>query len=530
MLSNLLIVRLKTAENALKDGRLDEAFRLATAPDIREHRRGGALLCGLTDKFIERARAHFAEERFTEALGDLDKAEAGGLKSETIAELREQVRAVANEVERQARSQRRRIEKAKARVEGGSLAAGKQLLAEAGADDLDAKQLSSDIEHRRREVSEGMAHVERLVKEKQLGAAAERFRAVKRLDRHDPKVVSMESTLCARVIASAREALEAGRTRRAAEELDVLGELGRQLPARRDLEEILALTGSVSGALGQGDFEGARRNMLRLQRLSPKTSWIRTAADQLAKLDELLTNLHGGPLGDQLGGGERKIEVGGRRASLDETVAVGNKSRVAGELPSRMLLLVDGAGSYLILRDGRVSIGRATSSRPADIAILSDLAERHAEIARVEDDYFLFSPHDVQIDGRWTRHQLLRDGNRVALAKNARFSFRLPHRQSSSCTIEMSSSTKMPHDVRRVILFRQTAMLGAGKSAHVRCNSAERDMVLFERAGQLWIRALGNGRVQTEAHPVMLGEQMELFGVSFVVQPFKTFGSGRAIG
>ena len=44
MLSQLLIVRLKAAENALKDGQLDEAFRLAGAPDIREHRRGAAVL------------------------------------------------------------------------------------------------------------------------------------------------------------------------------------------------------------------------------------------------------------------------------------------------------------------------------------------------------------------------------------------------------------------------------------------------------------------------------------------------------
>ena len=44
MLSQLLFVRLKAAENALRDGRLDEAYRLASASDIREHRRGAAVL------------------------------------------------------------------------------------------------------------------------------------------------------------------------------------------------------------------------------------------------------------------------------------------------------------------------------------------------------------------------------------------------------------------------------------------------------------------------------------------------------
>ena len=47
MLSQLLFVRLKAAENALKQERLDEAYRLALAPDVREHRRGAAVLAAL---------------------------------------------------------------------------------------------------------------------------------------------------------------------------------------------------------------------------------------------------------------------------------------------------------------------------------------------------------------------------------------------------------------------------------------------------------------------------------------------------
>ena len=65
MLSGLLFVRLKAAENALRDGRYDEAYRLATAADIREHRRGAAVLSALTAHFVERARNHFRADRFT---------------------------------------------------------------------------------------------------------------------------------------------------------------------------------------------------------------------------------------------------------------------------------------------------------------------------------------------------------------------------------------------------------------------------------------------------------------------------------
>ena len=527
MFSGLLIVRLKAAENAYKDGRLDEAFRLATAADIREHRRGAALLTKLTDKFVERARAHFADERFTEALGDLDKAEAGGVKLDKIAELRQQIRVVANEVQRQERSRRERLDDAKHRMEAGSLVAGKQILAGAGDEDADARKLVGDIENRQRQVAEGFAQVQRMIKDKQLVAAIERFKKVRRLCPQAPEAAALESSLCSQVVANAREALDAGRINRAAEEVALLGEVGRLLPVRRDLEDVIEVAKAASSALDKRDFEGARRNVLRLQGLAGKVGWINKTADHLQKLDGILTALYAGPLGEHAKAhGRRQVEPTGAYApSLADTVML--KDRAAGAtLPNRLLLLVDGGGSYLLVRKDRASIGRAMTQNQADIPIRSDLAERHAEVARVEDDYFLFSSRDVDVDGRATRHHLLRNGNRVSLTRNARFTFRMPHRQSPSGLLEISSTTHMPNDVRRIILFRQTAMMGFGKSVHVACNSAVHDLILFERAGRLWVRPQRNGRIDTEARPVEIGQQMELFNISFIIQPWKTPAMG----
>lgn len=530
MFSRLLIVRLKAAEKALKDGRLDEAFRLAKAADLREHRRGAALLTKLTDRFIERARGHFAEERFTEALSDLDKAAAGGDQLERIAELRQNIRVVANEVQRQEQSRRRRIEQAKRRVEAGSLSAGHQILAGAGANDVDAQELAADIHERQRQAVEAFAQVEKMIKDKQLVAAIERFKKVKGLAPQRSEGAALESTICGQVVAHAREALEAGRIKRASEELAMLGDIGRSLPARRDMEDVIELARSASQALDRGDFESARRQVLRLQGLTSKVGWINKAADQLEQVDEILTLLYGGPLGENAKRqAVAKIAPGGAPSpSLNETVLLRERVPGVAPLPNRLLLLVDGGGSYLLLRQDRATVGRAMTQNLPDIPIRSDLAERHAEIARVQDDYFLFSSRDIDVDGRPTRHHLLRNGNRVSLARNARFTFRMPHRQSPSGLLEMSSSTHMPGDVRRVVLFRGTAMIGLGKGVHILCNSAVGDLILFERAGQLWVRPQGNGRIDPEATRVELGKQMELFGVSFVVQPWKppTLGPG----
>lgn len=523
MFNRLFTVRIKAAEKALQAGRLDEAFRLVTAPDIREHRQGPNMLSQLADKFMDRARTHLEEERFAEALHDLNKADAGGVKLEEIAELRKNIQIVADEVNRLAQSKRRRLDQAREHLNDGSLVQGRRVLAGAHAHDHDAKRLADDIEERQGRAAEGFAQVERMLKDKQLHAAIERFTRVKSLDPHAAKAIALESTLCSRVIANVNEALSAGRINHAITELGLLGTLGQSLPARRDAEETVSLIKSASAALHGGEYESARRHLLRLQRVIPKVGWVKKTAEQLEQLDDILTSLHGGPLGEYANSqGPKRTHCG----KLDETVMLPGRRPAASDLPERLLLLVDGGGSYLLLRKDRIAVGRAIARHQPDIPILSNLAERHAEISRVDDDYFLFSSRDIEVDSRSTRHQLLRDGNRIVLARNARFTFRLPHRQSPSAIIDLSSATKMPNDVRRVVLFRQTAMIGVGKTVHITCNSAAADLVLFERAGQLWVRPQRNGRVDTEARPVPIGVQMEMMNVSFVLQPWPASMAG----
>jgi hypothetical protein len=70
--------------------------------------------------------------------------------------------------------------------------------------------------------------------------------------------------------------------------------------------------------------------------------------------------------------------------------------------------------------------------------------------------------------------------------------------------------------------------MGFGKHVHVSCGSAVHDLVLFERSGRLWIRPQANGRIDTEARPIEIGQPMELFNVSFVVQPWATAGGATA--
>lgn len=550
MFSRLLFVRLKSAENALRDGRLDEAYRLATAPDIREHRRGAAVLAALTEKFIGRARNHFRADRFTEAEMDLDRAEAGQVMKEQVAELRGHIRTVAAEAQRRERSRRDRLDTAKRHIEGGSLVAGRKILEEASENDLAAQELRRKAEHRAEDVQRIVEQVEAFVAQGQLAAAAQRLRKAKAIDANDQLVTQVEAKLCDRVLANARAAIVEGRMARAADELRCLGEAGRNLPARREVNELLSLGAETIRCLQDHRYGDARRHALSLGRLLPEATWVKATAEQLRQMDDIRTALCSGPLGDRMevehrgpvrvpigepnatdaAGALRGLKAGHRTAGFDDTLALPGRVDASGGMPEKLLLLVDGGGSYLIHRGGRATIGRAAASDPADVALFSDVAERHANVTRVEDDYFLFSDKEVEVGGAKTKHQLLRDGDRMVFGNRAKLTFRLPSRKSPSAVLDLSDTTKMPHDVRRVVLFNRHATVGAGPAAHIRCQQAGPPLVLFERNGALWIRQKSDGHVDTEALELRLGEPVEIAGASLVLQPWDSRTPGaRAI-
>jgi len=525
MFSQLMFVRLKAAENALRDGRLDEAYRLATAPDIREHRRGVAVLAALTERLIERGRNHFRNDRFTEALIDLDRAEAGGVMKEQLAELRGQVQTVAAEQQRQEQSRRDRVDAARRRIEGGSLVAGRRILEQAGENDHAAQQLRQEADNRAAEIKNIIEQVQSLIESGQLAAAADRLRRAKSLDALHESVVHVEMQICKRVLDNVREAITEGRLARASDELSCLGRLGAALPPRRELADILAMVRQAAECLRTHSYAEARRHVMSLARLLPKAGWVEAAAEQLRQLDEIRTAVCAGPLGDRVDSAA-VADHPFTPPPLGDTVAIPDRVHCDAGLPERLLLLVDGGGSYLLLRGDRASIGRVMSGDPADVPVLSDLAERHASINRIDDDYFLISSKEVEVGGCKTQHHLLRDGDRIVLGQRAKFTFRIPTRKSSTAVLDLSDTTKLPNDVRRVVLLRHHATMADTPGAHIRCRHAGLPLVLFERGGAMWLRQKSDGHVDAEAVRLPLGSPVEFAGVSLVLEPWQIRAAG----
>ncbi len=533
MFSGLLFVRVKAAEQALRNNRLDEAYRLASQPDIAAHPRGAKLLAGVATALLERARAHYRADQFTEALLDLNKAQAcSDSHDPQIAELRGQILTVADEVARQEADRRNRVEEARRRLMGGSLVAGQRLIESAAADGADVAGLEKEIARKQRQAGELLSEVEAAMKQDRLAVAVDRLMRAQALDAHSELAARLENQLCEMVLRQAYDAVQAGRLKAAREALDSLKTLGREHARRVELGEILDAAAAAARAIDAARFDQAQPLAHRLQTLGPKAAWIAQAVKSLDQIDAALLALRAGPLGEPFGG-DREAGAAPPPAgdvALAETVALGARgplAEAARPIPQRLLVLIEGGGSYLLYRGQRLSIGRAASDHPADLPIFSDLSERHADIARVEDDYFILSAHDVEVSGRQTRHGLLRDRDRIVLGRRAKLTFHKPNRKSPSGTLDTSDSTKVPNDVRRVILFRESAMIGRGPNCHVTCHSAARDLVLFERGGALWIRPRGRLAGDT-AVPVELGKAIDMEGVSMTVKAWTVQAPGSS--
>lgn len=550
MFSNLTVVRLKAAENALRGGRLDEAYRLATAPDLRDHRRAQKVLTKVAGKLVQRAKNHYDSGLYDEALADLNRAAAANIDHPEINRLRDEISEAARQSRYRRQREQRRLGAARQRIEAGSLVGGQQLLDQADARDPQAEQLRRIADANAARARDEIVEAEKLLKQDEIGGAVERLRRARGLNAHDPKASELEGKIVKRLLDAAHDAVKEGRTDRAQAQLDLLRLLGRNDPRRHELERNLELIGRVARTAAAAQYDEALRVLRQLRHLLPDVRWLKEAEEQLLKLRDTRMNLLSGPLGiaaESASGAQppgQPVPVRGRAArAIDQPtvrIASGAPGPMAfwggavpgsedGGLPARLLMLIDGVGSYLLLTQPRVSIGRLTGgpgSRDsvADIALLADISRHHADIARIEDDYFIFPHRDVLIDGEPTSHRLLFDKNRITLGKLARITYRLPNPRSSTAVLTLSDSVRMSHGVRDILLFNQLAVLGPGRQCHVRLPRVKDNLILYAQKGKLFMRPQP-GRPEErfdphDKHEIRLGQPFSMLDMGFCFEPW----------
>ncbi len=520
------------AEHALKDGRLDDAHELVTASDLRDHRRAQKVLLRLVPAYMERARRRLTEGQHADALADLDKATAAGTSLDEIGTLREEVLASMNRQRREVRQRKETLEAAADRIAGGSVGAGRAILDRVD-DDSQARRLRDDADNREKAIQTAMADARRLLDAGQLGGAVEALRKARTLYPRATGLAELEAHVCDAVLTNTRSSIETGALHRAADEMALLGDLGAALPARQELRRILDLAGEAATATDARRIPDAITHLRKLSHLLPGCSWVTTALGRLVDAQSNLDEVVGGPLGS-FAAVQRRIDEPGkahamatppvreRAPSTEDTIGVDT-------VPERLLVSVDDGGGYLVLRSNRISIGRAGPGSTADLALFANLSDRHFEIARIDDDYFLFARSPIEVSGEKVTQKLLHDGDRIRVGRRGRITFRQPSRMSASAVLDLGEGLRSYNDVRRVVLFDRHALVGPHAHCHIAARGGE--LTLFERSGRFWLRETGNSRELVRsrgpARAVPMGQYVGESGVGLSIRPWTNGTSTR---
>lgn len=505
--------QIKLAAEAFKGGRLDEAFRLATsaASDTPEARR---LLADLCDPLLRRAQEHLISERFTEALCDIDRAARCGVDQHKVEDWRQRALAAMQDRQREKREQQQVIAAARERLEAGDLTLARDHLAEAVSNEA-ADELAQRAERQRERAAHEIAEAKSAIGRGDHGTAIRAVIAARRLHVGNDDLAAVEDALCDAVFSNARACLASGRLDRVAESMRDLAELGRNRPERSDFEQVLTLAGQALESFRRAAYREADIHLSRMAQIAPDAAWIAANREFLRNMAEHHAAIASGPLGFLPAGRAGQMPVSYEQTLTNRPSSPAPPVIAPVSTLQRLMLRIDGIGSYLLYRGDRVTIGRAGPGATADLPIVSDLPDSAAQILRSGDDYFLIAT-DATVDGQATRQALLSHNDRIGLGRRVRLTFLRPSRKSASAVLELGSGLRAVADVRSAILFNGPVILG-GADAHVAIPGVS--LVLSDRGGQLAVRQLAaSGGGIGPSLPLALGSPVEVAGVRLSVQ------------
>jgi tetratricopeptide (TPR) repeat protein len=524
MFARWLSVKIQAAENALADGRIDDALQIAAERGVRESRRAASLLGGLARAVLARARLHAQAGRYADALEDLDKLAVIDRNGPDADALRERI---TNDMKHRRRDRDERheaYERAAANLRAGRLESGRIALEQLPVDDRKREQLAEDLDIRMKRGEQLIEQAAAALKAGELLVALQMWEDAR--TRHGR---TNESERFAQDLAREyRKTLDGWFARGSLDRFMAAVRAGGSLhgidATLDEYETARTLVAKAASQMSRADHQGMRRTLMRLSGTAGEAKWIK---ELLAHLDALLgaqDRLYASPLGVFSPSVQKTQEVG----MLDDTLPLHNKkgrdpdvargaaakrgAPVRGKVgdpvgQGPLLLLVDGTGSSLLIRRNTVRIGRAGGNADIDVPLPADMQSHHADILRQGDDYFLMAVGPTEVNRRRVTRTLLRDGDRIVMG-NGKMVFRRSSDRSGSAVLVLSDRTRAPQDVDRVVLFADTCLIGPDPSCHIRTREGDTRLVAFVRDGQLLMRRRPrNGRHESpdEAEPLELG-------------------------
>lgn len=521
----VLILRIRRAQTALADGRLDEAFGLAQAADLQAHQKGQRLIGRLARALVKRGRDHLAAGRWVQANADSDKAGALAGNLPELAELRTALADAAHEKQRAERHRGDVLAAAREHVDNGRLSIGEQWLERCAAESARIDRLREQVTDRRAQASTAIERAEAALAREDWPAAAAGIAEARRAHAGHPRCGELAAELARGLTRRAAVAIDQGRLDLADSLLEPARLVGIESVEIGELTRFLDQCREAIASIGRGRPRPATEVLRRLSAIRPGAAWLSQAAAAAQQAAENLESLRSGPLG-------LLSERAGAVSEESTLPPVHWQPRpvpkpspaappAAGHLPARLLFHVDGVGSYLVVRDRRVTIGPAGSSRHPEVALLTEPGMPVATIERNDEDYFFCCEADARVNDAAARRKLLANGDRIALSARTRMRFVLPNAASTSAVLQLAGTRLPGSDARQVILLDREMVLGPGSTAHMRADALAAPAILHVRDGRLFCRAgeevKVNDRPLDRHAGIPLGARVQVGPISFVV-------------
>lgn len=499
----MLIVRIKQAECALADGRLDEAFEIAKSEDVRRHRRGQKLIGKLSRALAKRGQKSLAADQLQQALSDCNKADKLGGNLSEISKLRQAI-CMAMEEKKFGHQQRSaKLAQAKEHIDNGWLSVGEQILAD-GTGGQEADVLLQQAATRRLQIDSAVSKAGSAIKRGDIETAIDVMRMADAASSNNETVAEIIGKIRTNANQQIREKLNEGRVDLAEALLDKLLLLGTESVETKELGLAVGFCRQGAELIETGRAEAAAKVLKKLKAILPSAKWIDTAIKQAQKASEAAEALHTGPLGVYNVNNLRSNDL----AEGKSLVGLGNNTTVKNDsqLPSKFVLQIDGVGSFLVFRNKTITAGAISSSQRPDLGLLAEPSMPVACIERTDEDYFLHSQKPIFINDKPVTKKLLADSDRIALSARCRMKFYIPNAASTTAVLDLDGGRLPRPDVRRIILMDRDILIGPGFNNHIRAERVKNTVTLFIQNGKLGCRT---------KEKVMVGDQPYEFGNGF---------------
>lgn len=455
-------LKLREAEEAFEQGRLDMASRLISEGRLDQYLSGARLAARVAERLAERARHFLAGGETSAGWRDLESAEKLVGQTDRLISVRQAL-------------VKRGIAEAETRLEADDLAGALTRLASL---------------QRRGVAGDGIRGLEQVVRR------AEAARHLSRHGRFAEAEAEWESAIALRpdlaFLAERRNACRAARTRSRTltEQLHRAMLVDDWSKALTLADELLELAPEYSLAVD------ARRRAWKMV-----DSRRAAAAAQLGETRQWESAPASAP--PPVAAHETPPPTKNARSTLAGLSSGRSESEyevaVDEDRPRspEFALWVDGVGGYLVCLGDELTIGQAspeTAGGPqqrVDVAIRGDLHRRHAILRRRGESYTLEPLGPVQVAGTAIRDcTLLSHGDEIVLGGGVRLRFVQPHPLSASARLEFLSRHRSQPYSDAVLLMAESCVLGPNRRNHVVCRDWTHELILYRHGEELRCRVM----------------------------------------